>query len=1207
MSVEPLGGLLGGSIDQHNTGDVPSLVHHASPDADFWIDSWSERDVQTLAGDIDQTLASAHNSTGLAGVRNDYGFNGAGQTVAVIDSGIAWSHIALGGGLGASYRVVGGWDFTENDADPNDDGPWGAHGTHVAGIIGGDASGTNYDGVATGVDLVGLRVFDDDGAGYFHWVESALRWVHQNRDAFENPITAVNLSLGTSWNSSSIPAWTTLEDELAQLKADGIFIAVSAGNSFSTYNTPGLSYPAASPHVVPVMSVMDNGNLSSFSQRHARAIAAPGQYIVSTIPDYVGDNNGVNDDFASFSGTSMAAPYIAGASVLLRQAMQFVGYTNITQDTIYNHMMATATSFLDAATGQTYKRINLASAFNALMPSDDYGSTAFVAHDLGTLSGELEVSGMIGTLSDADYFRFTAAATGTVTFTATTTHDLAPMWAAIGGTVSGSRGETYTLDVVAGQSYTVGLSTSGGIGYYDLAIEVHSGFAYTDLGAITQTQLNNVAISGELWYRVAAGRTGHLTAEALFVPTGGGLDLAFYDSNMRLLSKGAANVAGERVDILATAGANYFVRVAGANADADLRLTNLVSRAGAAVTIAGTAGGDTFTFVAGGTQHSVSVNGATYQFDTRAVSTVSFEGGAGSDSITMTGSAGNDTATLRFASVELVGADYSASAEGIENIVVHGGGGAADVANLYDTAGNDTLSTWWNRALLYGVGYSNDARGFTSTHTHASQGYDSALFRDTADNDTFSAWSNRAVMAGERYSNAANGFDCTYAFASEGVDEALFYDAPGDDVYSAWSDRALMVGMGYSHDARRFDRTTAHSVQGNDQARFYDTVGDDVYSAWSDRAAMSGAGYCNNAHGFYRTYAYATFGNDRASLYDTIGDDAYLAWADRVVISGAGYSNEARGFDRTLAYASAGYDRAVFYDTAGDDVYGAWAHQAVMYGSGYYNDARGFDRTTATATGGYDRAVLYDSVGDDVYCAWSDRVVLTGSDFYNDARGFDRTTTYATSGGFDRSMFYDAPGDDVLCAWSDRAVFYGAGYYNDAYGFDQAIAYSTAGGFDQVVFYDTAGDDLYTAWWDRAVLQGAGYYNDARGFEKTSARATAGGNDRAIFHDTAGNDLYAAWYDRAIMFGTGYYNEARGFGQTTANAAAGGYDRALFYDSAGNDTAMARAWGACLFGAGYWNEARGFRNITTQLIHGGDDKVDMEATDYLFNLVGQRC
>src|SRR3990172_8936606 len=273
FSAEPLGGLLGTSIEQHSFADPPSALHGApstaQPSADFWYDGDLERDLDRLLGDVEPTLASAHNLTGLFAARSDYGFTGIGQTVAVIDSGIAYNHLALGGGLGANYRVVGGWDFTEeNDSNPYDDGPEGSHGTHVSGIIGADTTGTSNDGVAPGVDLVGLRVFNDQGAGYFSWVESALTWIHTNRNSFANPITAVNLSLGTAWNSATIPAWAMLENEFAQLEADGIFISVSAGNSFTTYNASGLSYPAASSYVVPVMSVDDNGFLSYFIQPH---------------------------------------------------------------------------------------------------------------------------------------------------------------------------------------------------------------------------------------------------------------------------------------------------------------------------------------------------------------------------------------------------------------------------------------------------------------------------------------------------------------------------------------------------------------------------------------------------------------------------------------------------------------------------------------------------------------------------------------------------------------------------------------------------------------------------------------------------------------------------------------------------------------------------------------------------------------------------
>ena len=511
---------------EHHGGfaeDPPQLVHHADPDADFWIESGGERDVEALLGDIEQTLASAHGLSGLTQVRNNYGFLGAGQTVAIIDSGIAFDHWALGNGYGANFRVVGGWDFAENDANPYDDGPEGSHGTHVAGIVGADRTGTADDGVAPGVDLVGLRVFDDAGNGYFDWVEYALQWVHQNRNAHEFPITAVNLSIGTTWNDTSVPSWSTLEDEFAQLKADGIFVSVSAGNSYANYNTPGLSYPAASPNVVPVMSVDDNGSLSHFSQRHPSALAAPGRFIVSTVPDYAGNHNGVTDDFASFSGTSMAAPYVAGASVILREAMQFLGYANITQTTLFNHLMTTADTFFDSATGLNYKRLNLNSAINALMPTDDYGSTTATAYNLGTLSGSSEISGLIGSLSDADYFRFTAAGNGTATFTATTSHGLMPVWTGSGGVVSGPQGNTFTFQVTAGQSYTFGLSTSGGIGYYDLAIEsptasvlpptVPGSFQVTVLSP-TEIRLNWSDSTGEDSYQIIGWTSGTLSYTA---------------------------------------------------------------------------------------------------------------------------------------------------------------------------------------------------------------------------------------------------------------------------------------------------------------------------------------------------------------------------------------------------------------------------------------------------------------------------------------------------------------------------------------------------------------------------------------------------------------------------------------------------------------------------------------------------------------------
>ncbi len=640
FSADPVGAPLGGSIEQH----VASMP-------DFWYEGDPLSDLDQQLGDIEQNLASAHVLTGLNQASQDFGFTGAGQTVAVIDSGIAYDHYALGGGFGPGYRVVGGWDFTEeNDANPYDDGPAGSHGTHVSGIIGSTGNSSGDVGVAPGVDLVGLRVFNDQGAGYFSWVENALRWVHTNRNSFENPITAVNLSLGTSWNAATVPSWAMLEDEFSQLEADGIFVSVSAGNSFTTYNATGLSYPAASSHVVPVMSVDDSGSLSYFSQRLSRAIAAPGRSIHSTVPDYVGNQNGVTDDWANYSGTSMAAPYVAGASVIIREAMEFVGYTNITEWTIYNHMMSTADTFFDAATNQSYQRLNMENAISSLIPTDDYGSSVATAYDLGTIGTTgADVSGLIGKRDDVDYFRFTAATTGTVTFTAETTNYLAAVWTG-GGTVSGANGDTYTIDVVAGQTYAVGLSSSDGIGYFDLTISAESVFTFVDWGTARQSQINNVASNGESWYRVTASQAGYLTAEAFFDASGGNVDLAWFDANLQPAATGSSTPGGQRVDRLVAGGEQLYLRVSGANADVDFRLTNLVSLVGSTVNVTGTTQDDVIV-CAGGSTQTIAINGAVYSFAGGAVSTIVVDGNAGNDSLTT--KAGN-MATLRATEVESV-------------------------------------------------------------------------------------------------------------------------------------------------------------------------------------------------------------------------------------------------------------------------------------------------------------------------------------------------------------------------------------------------------------------------------------------------------------------------------------------------------------------------------------------------------------------------
>lgn len=477
------------------------LALTAAPVADFSLDAFyasqvrTEADYQVLES---LSLAKAHDITGMHSIFANYGLYGEGQTIAVIDTGIAWDHIALGGGFGPGYRVVGGWDFAENDANPYDDAPAGFHGTHVAGII--SSNHPDNPGVAQGVDLVALRVFDDKGNGSLSWVEKALQWVYDNRNKFENPITTVNLSLGTNWNSTSVPNWSMLEDEFRKLNEVGIFIAVAAGNSFQNYGTPGLSYPASSPYVTPVGSVNPDGSVSYFSQRHDRAIFAPGANIRSSIPDAAGNNNGIADDWASVSGTSMATPYVAAVSALVRQAMQFSGKANVNQTDIYDHLRRTADRVWDGATGQYYLRINVGRAIDALMPRADNDSAANPTANLGVLRSSLSMKGQIQRKQDVDYFTFTAGQSGVVRVSAKTDFELVAKWGVIGATGQMKDG-AFEFRVEAGKQYTITLGTGKGVGNYSFTATLSSTQQQLTLSATA-----DAAVGAKLQWNISSNR-----------------------------------------------------------------------------------------------------------------------------------------------------------------------------------------------------------------------------------------------------------------------------------------------------------------------------------------------------------------------------------------------------------------------------------------------------------------------------------------------------------------------------------------------------------------------------------------------------------------------------------------------------------------------------------------------------------------------------
>lgn len=907
----------------------PRLVMSTTPAYDFWLDSQSLLD--TPAADPaaqDPALLAATavgqsaGSAALAGIRSEYGFTGVGQTVAVIDTGIAWDSAALGGGFGAGYRVVGGWDFAENDANPFDDGPAGGHGTHVSGIIG--SSNSRYTGAAPGVDLVSLRVFDDNGGGTFGWIEQALRWVHEHRTSFANPITTINISIGTNWNAASIPAWATLEDEFAQLKADGIFIAVAAGNSFTTYNTQGVSYPAASQYVVPVASTDADGQLSYFSQRNDRVLAAPGRLITSSVPDYIGNRNGRNDDFTAMSGTSMAAPYVAGAAVLVRQAFAFIGQENVGQDDIVNLLRNTADTVFDAVTGATYRRLNIDRAIDTLMPTNDHGSAA-TARDLGTVIDTFATSDVFARRTDRDYYSFTAARSGKLTVTLSTADDLQATWqlAGGGGYVDAS-GLTFTFDVVAGQRYTFDLGSNSAIGHYELTASLAT--AMPDWGTIEWATVADQAIgAGHDSFAFNAARDGYFTVEALAnsgAAATAGISFDLYDIAGRLLGSSTATSTGLRLDAIVSAGQSLVLRVHGSSSDVDFRLTNLLTRSGNSLTVFGTTGDDIFSAVAG-SQHQLAINGVTYEFDAATISAVSFVGQGGNDQVRFTTSGSNSTATLRAGSVELTGAGYRFTATDVAAIEVNSLGGAGDRAVLYDSAGADTLVATPNSARLTGAGFGN-------------AGFD----------------------------NLVTGFRVVQAISSGGADIARLYDSTGSDLLEMRAASARLTGAGYDNLATGFASVVAYSSAGLDQASFYATATGDAFSAWSDRAELTAGGSFRQAIGFGRVVAFAGGTTNVATLYGSAGNDTLNARPDTVQLRGSGFDVTVRGFSLVQVSGGGGQDDAYLYGGAGRNQLVATPGAARFSGANFKYSVRDFRNVRAFAGSPDSVALAYHLPGD---------------------------------------------------------------------------------------------------------------------------------------------------------------------------------------------------------------------------------------------------
>ena len=217
---------------------------------------------------------------------------GKGVTIAVVDTGVDLDHPDLAG------KLVPGIDLVEPNTPPEDtDG----HGTHVAGIAAAvTGNGTGVAGVAPEARIMPVRVLDTLGTGDAGTVIAGIRW------AVDHGAGVINLSLG-----ALVPLVGTdqaYEDAIAQAWSRGVVVVASSGN-LELVGAGSPSGYSRGVKAVVVTATDKNRKHPEWANRAdtAWSLAAPGEAILSTLPDA---------KYGFKSGTSMAAPHVAGVAAL---------------------------------------------------------------------------------------------------------------------------------------------------------------------------------------------------------------------------------------------------------------------------------------------------------------------------------------------------------------------------------------------------------------------------------------------------------------------------------------------------------------------------------------------------------------------------------------------------------------------------------------------------------------------------------------------------------------------------------------------------------------------------------------------------------------------------------------------------------------------------------------------------------------------------
>lgn len=224
----------------------------------------------------------------------------AGVTIAVLDTGINANHEDL------QASIVPGYNFIDNNNNPVDGH---GHGTHVAGIAAAITNnGKGIAGVAGGAKIMPVKVMNDSGSGDYASIINGIKY------AADHGAQVISMSLGGPGYSQA------MQDAIDYAISRGASVVAASGNSNSA-----VAFPGNCDGVITVGAVGSNNQRASFSNYGPEMdVVAPGVNIISS---YKGNAN----SYTAMSGTSMATPFVAGVTALVRAANPNLTSAQVTQ------------------------------------------------------------------------------------------------------------------------------------------------------------------------------------------------------------------------------------------------------------------------------------------------------------------------------------------------------------------------------------------------------------------------------------------------------------------------------------------------------------------------------------------------------------------------------------------------------------------------------------------------------------------------------------------------------------------------------------------------------------------------------------------------------------------------------------------------------------------------------------------------------------